>query len=81
MRKTNLWVKGDRHLVHDHEGTLAEIGDLLLGKVEHSTRGSDEDVHHAMEPHDVLLETGSASGDHYLYAHMLAELLAHLRRL
>jgi hypothetical protein len=70
---------GRDYLVHDHERASAEVGDLLLGEIEHSTWCGYQDVNDVVEPHDVLLEAGTTSGDHDLHVHVLAELFAHLR--
>mmetsp|Transcript_28839 Transcript_28839/g.72338 ORF Transcript_28839/g.72338 Transcript_28839/m.72338 type:complete len:287 (+) Transcript_28839:1765-2625(+) len=68
-------------LIHDKHVCVVQLGHLLVGEVEDSTRRGHDDVHCVVQAHDVVLEGGAAGGDHHLDAQVPAELLAHLRRL
>lgn len=48
-------------LVHDEGVALLEVGDALVGKVQHTAGRADQDVHHVVKTHDVVLQ-GRASG-------------------
>mmetsp|Transcript_2200 Transcript_2200/g.7977 ORF Transcript_2200/g.7977 Transcript_2200/m.7977 type:complete len:876 (+) Transcript_2200:144-2771(+) len=67
--------------VHDENPALIKLRDALLRQVEDATRRRDDDVHHLVQPHDVVLERGAAGRHHHLYAQVLPELFAYLRRL
>mmetsp|Transcript_15527 Transcript_15527/g.48823 ORF Transcript_15527/g.48823 Transcript_15527/m.48823 type:complete len:367 (-) Transcript_15527:133-1233(-) len=68
-------------LVHDSDVTLSQLRHTLVGQVEDAAGGGDDHVHGAVEAHDVVLEGGASRGHHHFHAQVLAELLAHLRRL
>jgi hypothetical protein len=65
-------------LVHDKDGTFAEVGDALAGEIEYSTRRTNEDVDGFIQAEDVVLERRAAGSDHDLNAHVFPECLAHL---
>jgi hypothetical protein len=66
-------------LVHYEHRALAQVGDTLTGKVEDTTRSTDEDVNGLAEAEDVVAKGGSSGSDHDLNAGVLAERLADLR--
>merc|ERR1719261_1113637 len=68
-------------LVHHNVSTLGEVTHALVGKIEDTARGRDEDVHRVVQPHDVLAQARAASRDHALHVHVSAELLDDRRRL
>lgn len=48
-------------LVHDEGGALLQVGDTLVREVQYASGSTDQDVHHVVETHDVVLE-GRAPG-------------------
>ena len=67
--------------IHDENGTLAEVSDALTGKVEDTSRCTDENVDVLAETHDIVLESCPSGSDHDLSAHVLSEQFAYLGRL
>lgn len=51
----------DPDLVHDEGRAILEVGDALVSEVEHTPGRADQDVHHVVQTHDVVLQ-GRAPG-------------------
>lgn len=51
------------HLVHDECGALLEVSDALVREVQHATRSADQDVHHVVQTHDIVLKGGTPCCD------------------
>ena len=65
-------------LVEANDVAGVELGDALLGHVEHAARRGDDDVHRLVQAQDVVLEIRSAGAHHDLEVEVLAEVLADL---
>ena len=59
--------------VHDKSGAFAKVGDTLSCQIENTARSADNDMNSLAEAHDVVLESGTSSCDHYLDTHVFAE--------
>ena len=68
------------HLVHDEHVALLQAGDALVGEIQDAAGRGDHDVHRLVGAHDVVAQRRAAGGAHHLHTHVLAQLLAHLRR-
>jgi len=72
---------GATYLIHDHDVTLAEVGDALICKIENTTGRGDHNMHGIVQTHNVVLEARTTGTHHHLDVHMFSELLADLRGL
>ena len=79
----NLEFGGEKliGLVHNQHVALAQITDLLLGKIQNTTRGSDQEMDGLVQTNDIVLQVGTTGGHHDGEFAVLSELLANLRGL
>mmetsp|Transcript_102065 Transcript_102065/g.186428 ORF Transcript_102065/g.186428 Transcript_102065/m.186428 type:complete len:258 (-) Transcript_102065:477-1250(-) len=70
-----LWAQQFVCLIHDKHIASLQVAHVLVGKIQHTARRRHHNVHCVVKAHDILAETGAASGDHALHIHVLTKLL------
>lgn len=63
MKTRELRYRKKSCLVHDEGVALLEVGDALVGKVQHTAGRADQDVHDVVKTHDVVLQRRASGRD------------------